>query len=178
MQLAYLLAEAVDGDNWAGGLLVTDERGLPVDFRYVEPIRPSKLQKLIYGDSLTRYLKLEAIAGTLIKASKIQADWVFTCDQVLLELNGQVPGRLISIENGEKGRIGGRGEWRVDQPGRITFQVTESGHPVILTFRVKDTAGMEEIARDLSWLAERLDFTEPLDRVHAALKEICSGGMD
>ncbi|HDS30020.1 MAG TPA: hypothetical protein ENN67_03155, partial [Firmicutes bacterium] len=62
MRLAYILAEAVDPDNWTGGLLVTDERGLPLDFRYVEPIKPSKLQKLIYGDSLTRYLKLDAIA--------------------------------------------------------------------------------------------------------------------
>ncbi len=178
MQLAYLLAEAVDGNNWAGGLLVTDERGLPVDFRYVEPIRPSKLQRLIYGDSLKRYLIIDAIAGTLLKAAKPEVDWFFTSDPILLELHSQLPGRFIAISNGEKKSPGEKGEWHVDGPGKLSFQVSEEGDPVLLTFHAKDETATEEVARDLTWLADRLDFTEPLQRVKAALKEICNGGTD
>ncbi len=178
MQLAYLLAEAVESSTWAGGLLITDERGLPVDFRYVEPIRPSKLQKLIYGEALKRYLILEAIAGTLIKAAKPEADWVFTSDPLLLEIDSQVQGRFVVIENGQGTSLSGVGEWQVDGPGKLAMQVAPEGPAVNLTFHADGEEATEEIAKDLAWLAERLDFTEPLARVQVALKEICRGGAD
>jgi hypothetical protein len=178
VQLAYLIAESVDERSWAGGLLVTDERGLPVDFRYVEPIKPTRLQKLIYGDSLRRYLVLDAIAGTLLKAANLKADWIFTSDPILLDLDSRSAGKLVAVGNGEKQSLSDVGEWRMDKPGEIVLQVTQVGPPYKLTFQAKDRAETEEAAKDLAWLAGQLDFTEPLKRVSAALKEICDGGAE
>ena len=39
-----------------GGLLLTDESGIPLDFRYVEPITPTKLQAVLYGKALESHL--------------------------------------------------------------------------------------------------------------------------
>ena len=178
MEVAYLLAKAVDDSSWSGGLLLTDERGLPLDFRYVEPIRPGKLQKLIYGDALKRYLLLDAIASTLLKDARIEADWLFTTDPLLLELDSHVKGRFISVSNGERQVFKKPGEWQFRAKGEIVFQAGINDPAVKLQYNADDEAGTEEIARDLAWLAEQFDFTEPLERVESALKEICKGRID
>jgi hypothetical protein len=178
LQLAYLIAESVNDVSWAGALLVTDEHGLPIDFRYVEPIKPTRLQKLIYGDALKRCILLDAIAGTLLKAANPRADWLFTGDPLLLELENRFNGGLAAIGDGEREPLNEVGEWRYDRPGEIALQVAQSGPPIRLTFRAEDKAETEKIASDLALLTTRLDFAEPLKRVEAALKEICNGGAE
>ena len=178
MNLAYLIARAVDDESWTGGLMVTDQRGLPLDFRYIEPIKPTKLQKLIYGGALKRYLLLDAIAGTLLKAVKSKTDWVFTSDPLLLELEGDIPGRFIIVGNGEREPLSAAGEWEKEDIGKIVFQVSPSGSPVQLIFNSQDDADTEKVADELVSLAGQLDFTEPLNRIGEALKEICQNGAD
>jgi hypothetical protein len=173
MQLAYLIAESVNDTSWAGGLLITDERGLPVDFRYVEPIKPTKLQKLIYGDALRRCLILDAIAGTLLKAANPKVDWIFAGDTLLLDLEGRVSSKLVAIGNGEMEPLSEVGAWRFDRAGEIAMQIGMTGPPMKLYFHAKNESETEHMAKDLASLAEQFDFAEPLERVVAALKEIC-----
>ncbi|HEX9743980.1 MAG TPA: hypothetical protein VGB30_01000 [bacterium] len=178
MQIAYLQAKSVDDQSWSGGLLLTDERGLPMDFRYVEPIRPGKIQKLIYGEALQRYLVLDAIAASLLKAANFEAEWYFTNSEILLELDGDVSGRFIKVQNGERATLQKPGDWEVRGTGHLLFQSSRTGPAVSLNYNAKDEQGTEEIAKDLSWLAEQYDFTEPLNRVDSALREICRGKID
>jgi len=173
VQLAYLISRAVDDDSWTGGLLITDRHGLPVDFRYVEPIKPTRLQKLIYGGALKRYLVLDAIAGTLLKAASSKVDWVFTADQVLLELEGPANGRFVIISNGAHQPLSAMGEFLVEEVGKILLQVTAKGQPTTLVFNAANETETEKIAAELASLASELDFTEPLERVGEALTEIC-----
>lgn len=51
-----------------GGLLVTDTRGVPKEFRHSEAIRPSRLQQSLYGDSLEPALGSDALAPSLYDA--------------------------------------------------------------------------------------------------------------
>jgi len=176
--LAYLLVRDVSEESWTGGLLVTDRRGFPLDFRYIEPIKPTRLQKLIYGSALKRYLLLDAIAGTLLKAAKPNAEWIFTCDPILLELDDEIHGRFVAITDGEKKPLAAVGEFRVDGVGKIALQTTPSGPPVRLTFHSAGEEETERIARELALLTEELDFAEPLNRVKEALVEICRDGRD
>lgn len=176
MQLAYITARAVNDESWSGGILVTDTHGLPLDFRYVEPIRPSKLQKLVYGGALKRYLLLDAIAGTLLKASKPNVDWIFTGDELLGELEGQVHGKLVVIEPTIIDPFSESGEWRNGAVGEVLMQVTSTGNPVKLTFAAADESETKKVAEKLADLTKELDFTEPLKRVGEALVEICENG--
>jgi len=168
----------MDDESWTGGILVTDRHGLPVDFRYVEPIKPTRLQKLIYGGALKRYLLMDAIAGTLLKAANSKAEWIFTSDQDLLELEGPASGRFVVIENGTHEPFSERGEWRMSGIGKIAIQVASAGQPVRLTFNSTDENETSSIAEDLSAMSMEFDFTEPLKRVREALTEICRNGQD
>jgi hypothetical protein len=178
VQLAYLIANVVADESWTGGLLITDHRGLPLDFRYVEPIRPNKIQKLIYGGALKRYLLLDAIAGTLLKAVNPKVDFIFTDDTLLLELEGKIGGRFIVVENGSIDPLEAIGKYIMDGAGKIDMQVTPSGPPAKLIFPSSDDGDTEKVAEKLASLTRDLNFTEPLSRVGEALKEICQNGRD
>ena len=69
LKLAYFVAMK-EGGSYLGGLLLTDTAGIPLDFRYTEPITPTKLQSVLYGKALEPHLKEEVIQKTLLKELK------------------------------------------------------------------------------------------------------------
>ena len=73
IKLAYFMA-VKEGASYLGGLLVTDPSGIPLDFRYTEPITPTRLQGILYGKSLEPHLKEEVIQKTLLKELKTAPD--------------------------------------------------------------------------------------------------------
>ena len=54
LTLGYVLSPAVAEDVFMGGAMVTDASGLPLEFRYTEPVRATKLQRILYGDVLRK----------------------------------------------------------------------------------------------------------------------------
>src|SRR5512142_1481931 len=73
LKLAYFVAMK-EGASYLGGLLLTDSSGIPLDFRYTEPITPTKLQSVLYGKALEPHLKEEVIQKTLLKELKGSPD--------------------------------------------------------------------------------------------------------
>ena len=133
-QVAYLGVYELDGGGFAGGLLVCDDRGLPVDFRYVEPIKPTKLQRLIYGAALRRYLLVEAIGGGLLKECNATYGLTFVEDDLLIELGGQCSSPMVCLERTELAPLKALGEWERVAGNGITYQASNSGAPVHLRF--------------------------------------------
>src|SRR5436305_14763739 len=52
--IGYLAVTAQEPLGYLGGVLVADEYGLPVEFRHTLPVRPTKLQRALYGSALDR----------------------------------------------------------------------------------------------------------------------------
>lgn len=50
--LGYLAHFVSPQQKYYGGILITDIRGVPKEFRHSEPIVPTQTQKILYGDSL------------------------------------------------------------------------------------------------------------------------------
>ena len=73
LKLAYFVAMK-EGASYLGGLLLTDTSGIPIDFRYTEPITPTRLQGVLYGKALEPHLKEEVIQKTLLKELKSTPD--------------------------------------------------------------------------------------------------------
>jgi len=46
LKLAYFVAMK-EGASYLGGLLLTDTSGIPLDFRYTEPITPTRLHAVL-----------------------------------------------------------------------------------------------------------------------------------
>ncbi|MCD6550718.1 hypothetical protein, partial [Thermotoga sp.] len=98
MTTAYLDSKKLDG-KFVGGLLVVDERGIPLEFKYTEPVTPNELQRILYGGSLDIYLKTELISKTLLRKMEKNPDFIFVRDPELLEVDERL---VLLVERNER----------------------------------------------------------------------------
>ena len=56
--LGYLAHFVSPQRGYYGGILVTDTRGVPREFRHTDAIKPTRTQTVLYGDSLEASLAL------------------------------------------------------------------------------------------------------------------------
>jgi hypothetical protein len=159
MTTAYLDSKKLGG-KFVGGLLVVDERGIPQEFKYTEPVVPNELQRILYGGSLEVYLKTELIARTLLKKMEKNPDFIFVRDPELLEVDERL---VLLVERNEK----------VEEPVRI------SEEEVILPFKGTALKVIGKLSDDrlekLLKLLEAFDVLEPFQRLDRALEYVCSG---
>ncbi|MFN0136626.1 MAG: hypothetical protein ACKVS9_10980 [Phycisphaerae bacterium] len=64
--LGYLSCPQTADGGYAGALLVTDHGTRPLHFAYVAPVRPSTIQKILYGKKLNDTIKVSVIATKLL----------------------------------------------------------------------------------------------------------------
>ena len=60
--------------HYYGGLLITNTRGVPKEFRHSEGVRPTTVQSTLYGDSLEESLGTDALAPALLDSISIKPD--------------------------------------------------------------------------------------------------------
>ena len=66
MTLGYLSCPQTADKGFTGALLVTDYGSRPLHFAYVAPIRPSLMQRVLYGRTLNEHAKVDVIAKKLL----------------------------------------------------------------------------------------------------------------
>lgn len=142
-----------------GGVLVVNDLGIPVEFKYSEPVTPTKLQEIIYGSSLEYYLHAEIIAKGLIQKVENRPEFVLTQDSSLLFDKNILSVTLLPQSIPEK-REGNEAILPLNNSSiRITFQENT---------KIEDT-----IVAKIVDFASRIDLFEPFDRVEKALEYIC-----
>ena len=58
--LGFMTVEATPkNDGFISAMMVTDSRGYPLEFRATTPVRPSLVQKTLYGKQLEHYVGVE-----------------------------------------------------------------------------------------------------------------------
>jgi len=80
------LANFEDGDAIRGGCLVTDSLTRPLEFRVSGPIRPSSLQKVLYGDTLHEYICNDLVGLPMLTALESSPDLVLVRDAEFLKI--------------------------------------------------------------------------------------------
>ena len=64
LHFGYLQFLFLARETLIAGLLVVDENGFPLDFRFCKAVKPNPLQRTLYGDSLEPYL-IESVTKEL-----------------------------------------------------------------------------------------------------------------
>ena len=175
--LGYIIIDGAEGQI-RGASLVTDLRGIPVDFRYTDPIRPTRLERILYGNALDTYLKEELILESLLDSVEVNPQlWVCVDEEILnpLKTNAKVKAVLLNQSNHDP----------LDAPGHIentseanTFllQADEAGAPLKLKFPTETRPDeMKLSAAILIDAAKTMELLEPLTRIQKALISLASG---
>lgn len=192
IQIGYLMVSTPAPNVYLGGLMVTDGRGLPVEFRYTEPVQPSRIQQVLYGQVLSAYIKREMILETLLKNVESRFRCLLVEDEHLSgSIARGVP--MIRIAATKASPIGAIGKTQEIAPGEILLQVSAEGSPVRLRLdspkndaptknetTPKNEAPAPESDESVTALTSLLleagqgmDLVEPLRRIEKALEIIC-----
>jgi len=152
--------------GYAGGYLCTNQHGVPIEFRYTAPVKPTRPQELLYGRALKPQLFGKHIAETLLKDAEHPPMAVLTDDSaVLAGYEPQEPPIFQVVPDTQAG--GARGT-------ETSQRVETPGGAVLLTWRKADSRAPELIER-----LSRIDLREPFERAKKVLDEILesSGGI-
>jgi hypothetical protein len=154
-----------------GGAMVTDAHALPLEFRYTEPVRATKLQRVLYGDVLEKYIQCDVIAGNLVSRLEQKPDLLIVSDSNLLPAIESGKHKAVMLA---ASRINPLKEYGAQQDiGETEFyiQLTDSGGPVrVRLASAADAPKKAEIARILADCGRTMDLLEPLARVETAVR--------
>lgn len=180
LKLGYLMIASPVPNVYIGGIMVTDSRGLPVEFRYTEPIQPTKIQQVLYGQVLSAYIKREVILETLLKSVESKFKCLLVEDEHLADcpVKGHAVLRIAATKSSPIGPVGKRQDIT---PQEILLQVTPEGSPIRLYLGsngkpMPEPEAVPEKSDPAELLLEAgqtMDVCEPLRRIEKALEIIC-----
>lgn len=150
--IGFLTAVQIDGLGVAGGYLILNAAGRPLEFHCTAPVKASRVQEILYGPTLKPFLMGEQIGQTLIGKSKLRPLVVCTDLAEMLSLRESVDFPLLQVLN--------EGDTRGFLLGKNRVGAAD-GH-----------LADERAARE-GWpaQAEHLDLSEPFTRIREALDE-------
>lgn len=174
-KLAYGIAYSSASKGYFGAILITDYKGFPLEFRYTDPIVPTKIQQVLYGEGLEKYLKIDVITDSLVKALSGDISVLFVQDEALLEYKGKdIP--IVRLSSTKMAPLSANGDLQKLKSNEIMLQTSHAQNPIRLLFK-EDFAcegkQFEDIVNKLVKAGEFMDVDEPLSRIQKTLELVC-----
>lgn len=172
VRLGYLASLKIN-ENYIGGVMVTDEAAIPLEFKYTEPLQPTRIQRILFGKSMERYINEEVIRRNLLKEINSLPLVYFVSDSALLGdvAPGKVP--IILLQSTTLPGLARPGELQRVKEKEVLLQPGTSANPLRLTFFTPETDVQERVLNFLRGISGRIDLSEPFQRVEAALVALC-----
>ncbi|MCC7477946.1 hypothetical protein IT575_05755 [bacterium] len=182
--LSYLEVTRLSGDVFMGGLLTVSDMGLPTEFHYSEPLKPSKLQLSLYGSTIGRYLMLDVVGKGLVEASAARGVPVIVGHGELLPLATRIKRPICTLSQTHLAPLGDVGELRqvngtgAPAPADTEFmaQLGEVQSPWQVRIFDRVNFPIDQHLKGLCDCAKRFDLLEPLQRVRRTLEQLRGGG--
>lgn len=161
----------IENEKYIGGIMITDNRGIPLEFKYTEPVEPTKIQKVLYGDVLEKYLREEVIMTNLISKVEKKPILYFVDNDENLYLDNISVEEVILIKSTQLNALKEVDTFQHLKDDEYVIQLKSTKHPV----RVKTEE--EGILDKIISLKMECDISEPLNRIEEALSLICKGEL-
>lgn len=105
LRIGFLdLASFEDGAATRGGCLVTDEMTRPLEFRVSGAVRPTSLQKVLYGDTLHEYICTDLLGVPLMQTLEALPDFVLVRDAEFLKIRPRVEVPVLWVRGTVEGQ--------------------------------------------------------------------------
>lgn len=95
----FTMNETTLKDGYFGTILTTNIEGFPEEFKYTNPIKPTKLQRIFYGELLMPYISMGLCGTPLFKTLKKQPNLVVINDISMLSLCRQILCPVVFVAN-------------------------------------------------------------------------------
>ena len=159
-----------------GGILITNSIGIPLEFKYTEPIVATKLHRILYGSVLDKHLHETVIRDRLGGEIRTVPDY-FIAPYDEKEFLGSIADReMVAVQryNLNPGEL--TGPFNRIREREAVIELEEDSIFLRLAFSTSDETVQHNIAAWLQEIALTMDLLEPLDRITSALTDICGDG--
>lgn len=167
-KLLFLATHHFREDNATrGAFLLTDGETKPLEFRCTDPIRPSTLQSVLYGDMLRRHILVELVGAPLVKAVTEDLTVILVSDPEFLELRSRINVPMILIGND-------RQVANLDTENSFEMLSSTSGkfEPIVFTSNPHFPDDAANVREMLAAIFSRNNLLEPFSRIAKALDQV------
>lgn len=165
------LFETLSKDGYLGTVLVTDFQGIPQEFRCTHPVKPTIIQKPLYGDMLEPYIGVNLCGIPLFKSIQNIPSLIIVNKEFLLDVRKVISCPVIFIRRaGEAIDLKSSNTAETNLIRERIDCATGRFQPVILTSH-PDFSDDITVARDiLEKIFSYLDPIEPFERMAKAIE--------
>jgi hypothetical protein len=156
-----------------GAVLITNQIGVPLEFKYTEPVIATKLHKILYGSVLEKYLHETVIRDRLGREIHSLPNYFITSYDEK-EFLGPMAGReMMAVQKYVMPPIELSTPLNRLREHEATIKLDDEPMYLRLAFSTAE----DEVKRAMtSWIqdiARTMDILEPLDRIRSALTSLC-----
>ncbi|MBC8505898.1 MAG: hypothetical protein ISR58_20285 [Anaerolineales bacterium] len=167
----FSLEPTQDNKGQIGAMLVTDDLGMPQEFRVTYPVKPTNLQKQLYGESLNGHIGVTLCGQPLYRALQHKPELILVSQRQFLSLADEVESKVAHVKrSGETIVVGETGD---ESPNQNIHSKSGRFQPVNIFFPL-DLDGEEqaEITSTIEKYFQGIDLLEPFDRIKSALEAL------
>ena len=169
--------------GYLGGYLVTNAWGRPLEFRLSTPVQSSRVQQILYGDTMRPYVCADLIGKTLVEKTATDAQIIVTDCHPALDLRRliEIPVVWLATVPLSPGGRGVRGEGALEigeasesdsPPDCADMDAPVTSLPVgNLYCHPQFGADKPAVCRLIERLPEAFDLAEPFARIREAIGE-------
>lgn len=91
------LYETLSHDGYIGAVLVTNLQGIPQEFRCTHPVKPTTIQKPLYGEALEPYIGVKLCGIPLLRTIQNSPSLVILPKEYLLEVRKAISYPVVYV---------------------------------------------------------------------------------
>ncbi len=169
MNLSYI--QVVDSQPFGirGAAMITNEYGLPIEFRYSDPVTPTQIQRALFGQSLEHHLIVEVVGNALLQALDNKPDIIIVEQPILLNLAAIAKTPVIRLRQTDNPPMAESGALEETGPNECLIQLSDVSSPFKIYFFDKPNLNIALTLPKLMTAGARMDLIEPLERVNKVL---------
>jgi hypothetical protein len=155
-----------------GAVLVTNSHGVPVEFKFTEPIVPSKTQRMVYGRVLERFLREDVIRNRLFSEVTQTPSLFVLAPEEFQDSHGGATTEVVALGRETGTRLKGAGLLSRVNEREILLQLAAGEDAARIRFGRMDRRLQEKIVQFLLHLSRSMDVLEPMERLDLALQNL------
>ena len=165
------LCETSNHDGYLGAILVTDLQGVPQEFRCTHPVKPTTIQRPLYGDALESYIGVHLCGIPLLESIQNKPSLVAVHKEFLLGVRTKSSCPVVFIRRaGEAFDIKTSGVSEIKSKKERIDCPTGRFQPVVITSHYKYNDDTNSARGILENIFNYLDPIEPFERMAKAIE--------
>lgn len=167
----FSLEQTIDKKGVIGAILVTDDLGMPQEFRVTFPVKPTNLQKRLYGESLPVHIGVTLCGEPLYNALKNKPELLLVSHRIFLPLSAKVNSEVVHVRRvGEAIVVDREG---VTTPEKNIHSKSGRFQPIQVFYPPNyNEQEQEETTILIEKYFQGIDLIEPFDRIKSALEAL------